>query len=382
VVVGRQSSWAVILSGPALDQLARIDSPVHRGDLVSVAASGPTIVAVPALVVSTNAGRTFQTIEPPGGSGTLAAVHFAQSKFVAVGAAGTVLRSADGLTWSKRLSNTTKDLTAIAYSNDLWVAVGKQGAIVSSPDASFFSLRSSGTEITLRDVAYGAGQFVAVGDSGAILKSSNGENWSGQGTDQAFDLHGIAYGNDRFVAVGTNGIVHVSTDGTNWTGKQIEGASWLKDVAFASGVFVTIEFSTVPGDIQSFATRAFESADGLQWAERTLPRPLLGLGSADGALWAAGPNAYIAQARFSTTRTGALTGSINQSGLFMLTFDPPTAGNYQVLSASAVTEKTWEPVATFTNISARVDWTDTNALQPARFYQVLPVVPSRPVVRP
>src|SRR2546425_1048689 len=92
--------------------------------------------------------------------------------FVAVGELGTILTSADGVTWARSNFVTDGALSDIAYDNDLFVAVGAAsrgisfsapiGVIVTSPDGIVWTRQTVG-DYTLSGVASGNGLFVAVG---------------------------------------------------------------------------------------------------------------------------------------------------------------------------------------------------------------------------
>src|SRR5262249_55564717 len=62
-------------------------------------------------------------------------VAFGNGQFVAVGEAGTVGTSPDGVTWSQRQRVTSNDLIGVTYGNGQFVAVGGNTA-VTSPDGA------------------------------------------------------------------------------------------------------------------------------------------------------------------------------------------------------------------------------------------------------
>ena len=55
---------------------------------------------------------------------TLNGVTYGNGIFVAVGDAGTILTSADGITWTSGTSGTNSNLYGVAYGNEQFVAVG------------------------------------------------------------------------------------------------------------------------------------------------------------------------------------------------------------------------------------------------------------------
>ena len=70
-------------------------------------------------------------LAPVVGANDLNAVIYG-GQFVAVGSAGGIYTSPDGLTWTPRTSGTTADLTAVTRTQTGYTAVGTGGTIVSS----------------------------------------------------------------------------------------------------------------------------------------------------------------------------------------------------------------------------------------------------------
>src|SRR4030067_2523943 len=82
--------------------------------------------------------------------------------------------------WHLRTSVAPSALYGVAYGNGTFVAVGYAGEIFTSSDGISWVSRTSGTSNSLYDVTYYNGTFVAVGLAGTILTSSNGTSWSVQ----------------------------------------------------------------------------------------------------------------------------------------------------------------------------------------------------------
>src|SRR6266511_839974 len=86
---------------------------------------------------------------------------------------------------------TNSSLSAVAYGNGMFVAVGDAGTVVTSPDGVTWTPQNSVSNAWLLgiDVSYGNGTFVAVGNScstedpvcdGVIVMSIDGTNWTAQ----------------------------------------------------------------------------------------------------------------------------------------------------------------------------------------------------------
>lgn len=153
---------------------------------------------------------------------------------VATGASGTIItRNASG-TWTLPAATiitptiaTSITLNGVAYGNSTFVAVGTAGTVLRSPDGINWTSATSGTN-NLMGVTYGleAGVFVAVGVSGTVLTSPDGITWTPKltatttipGTTQ---LNSVTYSaGRRFVAVANDGSIYYSeyaSAGAAWT---------------------------------------------------------------------------------------------------------------------------------------------------------------------
>jgi photosystem II stability/assembly factor-like uncharacterized protein len=142
-------------------------------------------------------------------------------QFIAIGRAGTVVTSPDGVGWTLRTTNISVNLNGATSSASMVVAVGDNGAIITSGDGGVtWAVRNSGTTYTLKKVAWTGSEFVAVGSGGMVLRSTDGITW----TIPASPYYNITYGSNnlnlndviwtgtggRLVAVGTNGLIATS----------------------------------------------------------------------------------------------------------------------------------------------------------------------------
>jgi hypothetical protein len=373
-----------VFYGPSLDALTRIDNTEKSIELVSVAAKGNTIVGVAnlrhapatgfvagAIVLSTNAAKTFQKIPFPGPAWYLASIRYFDGTFTAVGSHGAIFQSQDGFNWWALPGIPSVLLFDVAAGNGKSIVVGESGTILTSTNGTQFTAQNSGTDVDLYGVASGNRAFVAVGDSGAILRSSEAENWSLSGTVEGTALWSVAFGNDEFVAVGDGGRVYVSADGISWTGNRIIGAASLCRIAFAHGLFVAVDFAT---------EKTYSSEDGAHWMLTKIPgMSMRGADVSDGVLWVTGASANAFESSISdfgtfiyrekTATSLSLTGLI-QSGHFHLNFNAPTIANYRIYSSPGPDAALWNSRVVVTNINGEVSWEDPDSLQTQRFYRV------------
>ena len=113
--------------------------------------------------VAYRAATTVTTTIPTAATTTTAAA------YVLVGAGGVVLYSTDPVngTWTARTSNTTLDLMALSSLPNQFLAVGAAGAVVSSADGLTWTASPISGAGALYGLNNARGQYVAVGAAGA-----------------------------------------------------------------------------------------------------------------------------------------------------------------------------------------------------------------------
>jgi hypothetical protein len=137
------------------------------------------------------------------------------------------------------LVSTLNDLQLADFPSPLYLAAGADGTVLSSADGLDWAAGNSGTNDTLNRLAVGdsgiATRVVAVGDNATILYSDDGEVWQAADITQetSANLSGVTFGNELFVAVGAGGTIVSSTDGAVWNLVDAGFAMDLHDVAFA-----------------------------------------------------------------------------------------------------------------------------------------------------
>lgn len=196
-----------------------------------------------------------------GVSGDLNAAVYGNAAYIAAGAGGIMLRSADDLvSWTQPASGTTNDLYALAYNGSLFLAVGAFGTIITSEDGENWILRYSGTSSHLYGVAYGNGLYVAVGADGTVQTSSDGATWQAVLSQTTLDLKGVAFGANIFVATGEAGVLLTSTDGMTWIPQTpIASNPTLNAIIFGNEFYGT-QFVAVGN-----GGAIYTSADGIDW---------------------------------------------------------------------------------------------------------------------
>ena len=232
-----------------------------------------------------NAGAMFQSADgitwtPAAGNwaamaGTtnINAIINAGGRFIAAGDGGLILSTADNLNWTAGTYAVppvpAPRLNALSFDGVRAVAVGDGGAIYYSDDSGVTwnaaAAVPAGTG-NLYGVASSAGHWVAAGAAGTLLASTDGTNWVAATSitpSVASDFTSVAFlpTTSIFVAVGPAGEVATTTDGSTWTTQVITATDLLAVAASQTG---TLLFVTV-----GRAGAAFSSQDGITWTSRT-----------------------------------------------------------------------------------------------------------------
>lgn len=177
---------------------------------------------------------------------------------VAVGEAGSIYSSADGIAWIRRDTNVRSDLHAVAWTGSAFCAVGNDGSILTSTDGTAWVQQNSGATLNLACVTTGNGLRLMAGDAGRILTSPDGTTWTAATTSISERINGLAFGGGTFVAVSESGGILTSPDASTWTVQTSPASGALSSVAFGSGVFVAV----------GAAGEVLTSPDGITWTVR------------------------------------------------------------------------------------------------------------------
>jgi photosystem II stability/assembly factor-like uncharacterized protein len=180
-------------------------------------------------------------------------------RVVAVGDFGAILAGTAAAGLTAVASPTDEILRGAAYGGGRWVAVGSGGEVMSSPDAAGWTLGGSPTTVDLRGVAWTGRRFVAVGDQSTVISSRDGERWRAEETAMPCALLGVARAERRFVAVGGAGLVMRSRDGRSWERMSRPTGRDLYAVAHGPGELVAV------GSRGAILTSADE---GVTWTRR------------------------------------------------------------------------------------------------------------------
>jgi photosystem II stability/assembly factor-like uncharacterized protein len=177
------------------------------------------------------------------------------ARFVAVGSAGTLLTSPDGISWTRRTSPTTRDLHSVTRFNPssadpaVFLAVGDNGTILSSENGADWTEKTSPTSKDLHAIAAGrvvnASKIVpcvvVVGEDGTIFYSYNTRTWTEADIPATTEtLLGVAGLSSGFVAVGEHGAIVASSNARFWSERESHTLRRLNDVAWTGSQAVAV----------------------------------------------------------------------------------------------------------------------------------------------
>lgn len=230
------STWTSATPAVASVTAAGVVTALTLGISVVTAASGGKSGAATVTVIALGAVWS----QPSSGTAVvLNGVAWCSGKFIAVGAAGTILTSPDGSTWTAQTSGTASDLYAVGCSPGLTLAAGQSGAMVTSTDGSAWTvITPAGATGAIRMVTWNGTQFFVGGDFGYVVGTAAGvgdlaasadlTTWSMRDPSIDGSARSLAWSGSRYMlAIGG---VQTSTDGINWGSPQstqmLYGVAW------------------------------------------------------------------------------------------------------------------------------------------------------------
>ena len=270
-----------------------------------------------ALVRSTDGINWTPVLAPggsiPGGDNTIFnAIAYDGSKLLIVGGNGGVfsaaLTSSDGVTWTSQPGNLPLgEINSVARGANLYVASQYDSNayhLISSPDAVTWTSRFSTTGF-INQIAWGGTGvgFVAAGSTGSsgglVLTSPDGISWTDRSGTASITapLQEVIYGGGLFVATSTD--LYTSPDGITWTPQSTGVTGGVGSVTYGNGTFV---------GVVSGSPDTITSTDGVHWtvhAQSALYQsyaPLLFFG--DNEFLAIGAGTYPAGGSFATSADG------------------------------------------------------------------------------
>ncbi len=240
-------------------------------------------------LLSSSNGTTWTTGRITG-AGTISGLAMNAGKIVAAAGNGIYLSSDSGLTW-KRTVTAYGNMLGVAFGGGRFVVVGNRGTNYWSEDGEkWYQVYSS---MLLQDVVHDGARFVAVGmdanDSrAAIAVSSNGSSWTVayKAPAQGYGFSAIARGGNRVVVVGSANAPLLSIAGGAFAPATIvSGGNSFGGVTYYNGSFIAV------GELGAVS----RSADGSSWTGGPTgdPATFLGVGAATDAAYIVGTSGVV-----------------------------------------------------------------------------------------
>lgn len=226
-----------------------------------------------AVSLTVNANSTGWQIQNSPTTQNLHGVSFIDlNTWVAVGDAGTILRSIDGgANWSIISSTIVDGLYAVAMRGNYGMAVGISGRMARTTDGGLSWIEQTRqTTRNLYSVSIGDFSTVITGHEGTILVSTNsGVNWTAHTAGTASILFGVSVNGNTAVGVGGQGAVVMSVNGGNGWGLTILGGQLT---FFYSTSFVNSMTGWAVGSSSTTGSVIIRSSDaGFVWSGQTSP---------------------------------------------------------------------------------------------------------------
>ena len=238
---GPESSWRAVPSGTS----SHLYGLVWTGERFAAVGDGGTIV-------HSADGISWKTVDGGITSGYFHAITWNGTRFIAVGLRA-IAHSTDGISWTNVAVDIPGILYGVAWNGTQFVAVGD--TIVHSRNGITWNEAGSLVQRLLA-VAWNGTQFVAVGVRGAVVHSADGISWTAVASGTSSNLHAIAWSGTRFVSVGDGGTIIYGLDGRVWKHAVTEvPAAVLSGVAWNGRRFVAVGHD---GAI-------VQSVDGITW---------------------------------------------------------------------------------------------------------------------
>lgn len=233
------TAWMPPTSLPAgFPATTSFSAVTFSGQFVALGADGSVLTSADGLTWTPPGNATNPVLSAGVG---MNGIVFGSSLYVAVGNGGKIFTSADLVTWNQSTSNTMEDLYSVSFLNGGFVTTGANGTLLTSPDGGTWTAQTSNTPNALRGATFSAtptALYVVVGDAGAIVTSTDGVTWNPIAPPLAANLRAVVFGS-RFMAVGQGGAVAYSDDGSSWA-QTSAGSSDLARVLFAPGMYIAV----------------------------------------------------------------------------------------------------------------------------------------------
>jgi hypothetical protein len=198
----------------------------------------------------------------------LMGIAFGNGKYVAVGTAGTIITSTDGVKWSAGSSGITEDIISVVWGKDKYVAVSKDTTILYSFDGIAWDTILFHN--IFRAVTWGNNLFVALGNYGQILTSPDGISWTERASNNYDSYMSAIWTGTKFVVVGSSwpqmdifySVIVSSNDGIVWTRQVYTSGNGSLYPPFSSIIWNNQQYYAIANN-----ERIYASSDLNTWTQ-------------------------------------------------------------------------------------------------------------------
>lgn len=184
-----------------------------------------------------------------------------------------IVRSTDGITWTRPATAPTDTCVSVKYGNGIWVALvvtADYKCAISSDNGLTWTTTANIPQLNLAQyLSYGNGYFIAVTSSGQIAYSTNGTAWTLVSNPPSGQWIDVAFGNNCFVAIDQFSNVARSTNAKDWTLVKAYTQSPsinMNAVIFANGRFCTIGTNYFAWSIDGYAWISYSLGFSNSWS--------------------------------------------------------------------------------------------------------------------
>ena len=262
-------------------------------------------------------GWTWASVDIANGTARPKAIRYLNSAWYIPTANGSMIRSTNGTSFSITTGlTTTGNINDVGFGGGTFVAAGASGALISSANGTSWTSRSSGITSNINAVEYGGSVFLIGANSGSAATSIDGASWTTRTSGfAATNISSIAYGAGLFVAVGGS-IIRTTPDGITWTARSAPGTMTgnISRIKFANNLFVAVTSTT--GEI-------ITSSDGITWSEVSGGGIVLldGIAYVGSSRWIVSGDGGTLAYSFDNAATWAAIDSVNNAQITAAQFD-------------------------------------------------------------
>jgi len=256
---------------PIEEENPPIDSSVPQDvNLQCVTTNGRMLVAAGNIIVTSFDGRNW--FSRGGGAGFVRDVIWSGTQFLAVGWSGTILGSADGLTWTSRWNHMPRhDFNAVAFDGQRYVVLGNtfgnllNTTVATSSDAVIWDTQQIDCG-WLSDLVWTGSCFLATSSAqNAAAVSSDGEQWTR--IELGYNFSDILLDSSQIVAVRytpERTEFYRSIALSDWTLVSTLDSTCILNLAYDGTTYVAVG----TGPLNSATPVIYTSTNLQQWTQR------------------------------------------------------------------------------------------------------------------